>query len=334
MATPDSGSEENVISLELAKKLHLGIDECQKKSFQMANGQVVSCCGRTVVSCIFGSEFHMGHTGIESAFYVFEKLASSLIMSLGFLERTETLTSHRSRLIDLSPPRLCIPRIQAIGETQKRVLCTVGDEEAQAVADSGSEVDLFSLDYAQRRAFVIKPKRLWLMFADGSVAQTVGSTTVRLYIGPYDPALENVSRTVSLAIDDAAEAISSLDLNEDGGITADEGKVSRSHNDMSSDTQLRKILEVEFFVLEGMSAEVLIGEDTLESLEVFTHHKAHFYDLSMDETDTAELNRIVLLDGAYRTINEAKKKIFSWKDRHFRKKSREPDKGQNKYFNF
>ncbi|OCL01211.1 hypothetical protein AOQ84DRAFT_357989 [Glonium stellatum] len=84
MSSPDSGSEENAISQELALKLGLKIEKYEERAFRMANGKVVRCCGRTISACGFGTESHLGYLSLLCRFYVFKTLASPLIMCMGF----------------------------------------------------------------------------------------------------------------------------------------------------------------------------------------------------------------------------------------------------------
>lgn len=97
ISRPDSGSEENIMWINLAQSLGLAIDsapECQKE-FRIADGKIVKALGRTMVNCCFAKDRMVELLWV---FYVFQHLVSPLIMGMAFLDETETLAKHRHRL--------------------------------------------------------------------------------------------------------------------------------------------------------------------------------------------------------------------------------------------
>lgn len=313
MASPDTGCEENVISQELALKLGLQIEKSEERAFRMANGKVVSCCGRTMSACGFGTESHLGPSNLLCTFYVFRTLASPLIMCMSFLEKTQTLTKYRNRLVNLTlsaPPWL---RVRAIGKQKQRLLCSLDGEELQAIADSGSEVDLISKAYAQQRGFSIEPKEMNVMFADGSIGQTCGMVRAQLYIGACGIEMGIISpdpvsgggfpseQPPGSDAEDASTSNSTLELAKNGD---DNG-------------QYRNVLVVELHVLKDLVADVLIGEDSLESLNVFTQHLDDLTCSSSEMSETLDVHRIVLLGPVGQRVNQSKERVNSWMARAF-----------------
>lgn len=313
MASPDTGCEENVISQELALKLGLQIEKSEERAFRMANGKVVSCCGRTMSACGFGTESHLGPSNLLCTFYVFRTLASPLIMCMSFLEKTQTLTKYRNRLVNLTlsaPPWL---RVRAIGKQKQRLLCSLDGEEVQAIADSGSEVDLISKAYAQQRGFSIEPKEMNVMFADGSIGQTCGMVRAQLYIGACGIEMGIISpdpvsgggfpseQPPGSDAEDASTSNSTLELAKNGD---DNG-------------QYRNVLMVELHVLKDLVADVLIGEDSLESLNVFTQHLDDLTCSSSEMSETLDVHRIVLLGPVGQRVNQSKERVNSWMARAF-----------------
>lgn len=102
IACPDSGSDDNIMSREIAEKLALPINEVQGLSpptFVLANGRAVSAVGQVRLKCAF-KEGSPATALIECIFYVFQTLAVPMIMGIQFLHATETLTKHRDRLVE------------------------------------------------------------------------------------------------------------------------------------------------------------------------------------------------------------------------------------------
>ena len=113
-AQHDSGAERaNFIDCDLASKLKLRLrnqkGDC--KRFSMGNGKIVKALGRVKAVCAFAKE---GQTKIKCTFYVFDELASPLIMGSRFLERTKTLSDHVHRLEDCMPNPGILPMVNLI----------------------------------------------------------------------------------------------------------------------------------------------------------------------------------------------------------------------------
>lgn len=204
MTCPDSGSDENVIGLELAQSLGLPIslENEDQKDFFLANGKVVRSVGKMKSSCNFAS----GTTAVsplEIFFYVFHTLATPIIMGMAFLEATQTFSLHRDRLVELDIPQTLSLRVNSIGIPRRYLLCRLNDDLAFANADSGSDLDFISLKYAENQGFQVHPNKESIMFADGSIDITSGVARLRFSIENLesDEASRNMKYSKSLSIE-------------------------------------------------------------------------------------------------------------------------------------
>lgn len=235
IACPDSGSDDNIISQKTAEQLGLPIVDLPDqapRAFVMANGREVSAVGQVRVQCAFKQDSLPTNTIIDCAFYVFQTLAVPMIMGIEFLQTTETLTKHRGRLIEQFIPSRQALRVCSVGRSKRDIVCRVGNYVGCATADTGSDLDLVSADFAASRAFQVDDECVELEFADGSTGYTVGM----------------IRTTFSV------------------GLVSDvEGFVPRS-----------KEISVEMFILDNLNADILMGVDTIEELQAFSHHEDSF----------------------------------------------------------
>lgn len=317
MASPDFGSDENAISLELTLKLGLDMEQVEDKSFRMANGKVFWCCGRTVSACGFGTESHLGPKGLMCTFYVFRTLASPLVMCMSFLERTQTLTVFRSRLVNLAISTFAVPRVLAIGNPHKRLTCSIDGEVLHAIPDSGSEVDLMSENYAQRRGLAIIPKCSRIMFADGSIGKTCGIVSARLCIGSQDVNIAEIWHTAEEVTDTPSSEALDGETNRPypNQVAAGSGLANMN---LSNRKVYRKVLLGQFHIMKDLRTDVLIGEESLESLDVFTDHLEDIVDTGTELIDMANFNRIVLLGSVEHAITDARVRVSRRITRAFR----------------
>jgi hypothetical protein len=199
-STADSGSEENIISNEVILALGLIIDDApqHQREFRMGNNRIVIALGRIVVACTFARDQSVQ---LQCCFYVFQTLIAPLIMGMAFLDETETLTKNKHRLqprnAPLQGPLVCA----SLNNPRRRLRCFVVPEGVRYVdraekqkcktlvnADTGSELDLVSLDFCMRRNLGIR--RLdegysEIQFADGSIGSLVGQVKLRVPIGRW-----------------------------------------------------------------------------------------------------------------------------------------------------
>lgn len=185
IACPDSGSDDNIMSRQLAERFGLpvtGVEDPAPTAFVMANGRTVSAVGQVRVKCAFEHGSPATAT-IDCVFYVFQTLAVPMIMGLGFLNTTETLTKHTDRLIEQLVPSLQALRVCSVGRPKRDLVCRVGNYVGCATADTGSDLDLVSPQFAASRAFQVEDLCVELGFADGSTGYTMGVIKTAFSIG-------------------------------------------------------------------------------------------------------------------------------------------------------
>ena len=182
---PDSGSEENIIVADLVSELNLDIDTRpeHRKNFRIANGKVVKAVGRISIACAFAKE---PTVQVTCFFYVFKFLISPIIMGMAFLDQTETLSRNRHRLQPRVTPRNGPLQLCSLNNPKRRLICITESQRILATADTGSEVDLVSSEYATKRKFRVRQvnaEESKVQFADGTVALLEGKVDLSIVLG-------------------------------------------------------------------------------------------------------------------------------------------------------
>lgn len=236
IACPDSGSDDNIISRELADQFGLQVIDIEHpapSNFVLANGRTVSAVGQVHLKCAFRQASPDNIlTGIDCAFYVFQTLTVPMIMGIEFLHATETLTKHRDRLVEELVPSMQALRVCSVGRSKRDVVCRVGSYVGCATADTGSDLDLVSPKFVDRRAFDVEDLCVELEFADGSTGYTMGMIKTSFSIGRVSDV---------------------------------EGFIPRSEE-----------LPLELFILDNLNADILVGTDTIQDLQAFSSHEDCF----------------------------------------------------------
>lgn len=231
-ASADSGSDENIISLSAAIQLGFDLDRVseQHQDFALANGKIVTSLGCLEARYVFASVMPYIEAYASCVFHVMQTLATDVIMGMTFLEETRTLTEHTERLVEQVIEMPQSLRVNSVGRPRSQLSCRVNEHLVCANVDSGSDLDLINPDYARSCAMQIMPGEEEIMFADGSLAYTSGSTVV-----PF--------------------AVVQVDF-----------------NDVRSVTRRSEAIDIEFFVLDSLSADVLVGNDTIRDFDVFNRY--------------------------------------------------------------
>ena len=185
-AQHDSGAERgNFMDRDLASKLNLRLrnEKGHCKRFSMGNGKIVKALGRVKAVCAFAKE---AQTKMKCWFYVFDELASPLIMGSQFLEKTKTLSNCVHRLEDcISNPGI-LPMVNLIGSTQhakRRFPAHIDHRLTLINADTGSDLDLMSSAYARAHGYRLDRRRRCrkrVRFADNTMAETIGQVQATL----------------------------------------------------------------------------------------------------------------------------------------------------------
>ena len=225
MACPDTGSDNNIVSLKLAKDLGLHLENVDEpKEFMLANGKKVTPLRKSSLPYSFGP----GNPTVSQylVVYVLDTLVVPIVLGIPFLQETETFTKLKDLLVAQIVPAADDLRVNCVhAQAPKRgIVCRLDSFVTCAKADTGSDLDLVSLQFAEKRGFVVHPGCERLEFADGSRGQTFGSLLVTFEVGELDS--------------------------------------------VRGFQPCARKREWEFHVLDNLPSDVVIGQSTLEDLEV------------------------------------------------------------------
>ncbi|KAK5057549.1 hypothetical protein LTR84_011549 [Exophiala bonariae] len=258
LAFADTSAQANAMSEAFARELNLTIDKSGATSFHChtAVRKRMNAIGHTTVRCSLplGVDKSSGHQSVpETKFWVYPKLVEPLVVGNSFLQSTGILASFKERVRQISVPIGSALRVCHMELPRRRINCTVNDERVLANPDTGSDVDLISLDYVQRSGLEIQPLESayqYVEFADTSQKILSGSVLVSFRFG------------------------------------------SRNAND--TDELLRR-----FYILDELTTDVLIGNNTLDDFDAFNTYRGELVDLEeYDGSTDFHLIRWVQKSGA------------------------------------
>lgn len=250
LACPDSGSAKNIMSEALANECNLKIRRSPKdiRQFELGNGKCISSVGRVRVPVEL-----MGNTlGRKKRwFYIFSVCPAPLVLGMPLLEEAEILTKNRNMLESCPAELSNISSLLWIGSSRdnssprNRIKCSLDGHELDAIADTGSDLNLMSLKCAKREGFQIdrrREARRRVKVGDGTETETIGQVYVyslgldwRKAITPDVPA-------------------NSDNTTPDGSPQADEDPAT---------------FGAVFHVLPGLPCNVIFGRDLLEQTDAF-----------------------------------------------------------------
>lgn len=263
LACADTGAEVNVMSQELAQSL--GYTDYERATepavFELANGNTVQSLGQVTASCSFGVDADVT-AAMSCMFHIFLRAASPIIMGLGFLEETKTMTEHRNRLVLVPRPNLQALSVCSLNRPRQLLSCELNYKPMLVTLDSGSDIDVISSKLAQERNFMVHPEEHVFEQADGSLAVSPGF--VRLSLSIAKP---------------------------------------RHHKSIKPTHT-----EADFFVLEGLIHDALVGEDSQMELDVFGQHQ-HAIVPATDVAGPLGVARIRYLSTMDRILSWIKNKI-------------------------
>uniref|UniRef100_A0A0B7K9N9 Uncharacterized protein n=1 Tax=Bionectria ochroleuca TaxID=29856 RepID=A0A0B7K9N9_BIOOC len=256
-ACPDTGSDVNIISLETARRLGFSpeIRKTEEVDFRLANNQLVKAIGQVDIACSFGVGTPWHDLSLNCIFHIFSTLSVPLIMGMQFLGMTETYSKHQNRLIEETVPHMHSLQVNSVGRPRRSLICRLNTYVSLATADTGSDIDLISADYARKRGFPIDEAFHDVMLADGTVEQTCGSIRSSFTVGLVDDVRGFMPKSQTIFVD--------------------------------------------FFVLSNLSSDVLIGQDTIEQLNIFANHSESFIS-SIPLTGESDVNIIRYIGRAER----------------------------------
>ena len=102
-------------------------------------------------------------------------------MGMPFLDETQTLVKYQHRFQPRVIPKYRPIQLNSLNSPRRRLYCLVESQPELANADTGSDLDLMSLDYVLKRGFSMTAVGLsssTIQFADGSTSELEGKVSV------------------------------------------------------------------------------------------------------------------------------------------------------------
>ena len=180
LAYADSGSCKNIMAESCAQQKGLIIRRRPKdvRVFQVGNGKLVTSIGRARAHVRLVKGFDKPR---KEWFHILPNCPAAIVLGMPFLEAAQILSKNRHILEECPPKSRAIDRVLWISSPRNRMRCNLDGRNVTAIADSGSDLNLMSLSYAERGGYHIdrrKGVRRRLEFGDGSQEDTVGEITV------------------------------------------------------------------------------------------------------------------------------------------------------------
>jgi len=288
LACPDSGSAKNIMSEALASECNLKIHRSPKdiKQFELGNGKCISSVGRARVPIgLIGNT--LGRK--KRWFYIFSVCPVPLVLGMPFLEETQILTKNRNMLESCPADWSNISSLLWIGSSRNnnsprnRMKCSLDGHELEAIADTGSDLNLMSLKCAKREGFQIdrrREARRRIQVGDGTETETIGQVYV------YNLGLDwrkAPTPDISLDVDDASP-LADENPATFGGI---------------------------FHVLPGLPCDVIFGRDLLELTDAFILCPDLLSSRLTDKDNPFELNVLISLGPVSTFLSIARRRRHS-----------------------
>jgi hypothetical protein len=299
MAVPDTGASDNIINYQVCMGLVIECEdeETKEKTFKVADKQTLASIGRVRLRCSFRkSPTEQARIVLEDVlFQVCFTLASEITIVLGkqFLKEMEILTTASHRLVERFRPPGLVPRVMGLEDVRgpaTRLRIFMNSALVEAFPDTGSEVNLISEAYATAKGFPIHAleddDEKQVKLANNSIVNLVGKVIVKVSI------LDSHSSEENTALIKPERNIGGLQglrkLLKESSIDTILILDNNSPN-ISIQSQERT-----FFVLRGLSYDVLLGQPFLHSVDAFNLHRGAFIDTEEHET-AGTFNSIYLM---------------------------------------
>ncbi|GAW12945.1 hypothetical protein ANO14919_023180 [Xylariales sp. No.14919] len=228
-ALPDTNATCNVITEQFAQSIGAHIDRSAARqcAFTNAIGLQSRSVGETSLQVAFPDN---PLKTWQCTFAVIQNCPESLVFGDRFLRVvTETVTKFRHRLKKaISTLAKRTWRLMHMQYPRQKLECFIDSGRVLANADTGSDVDLVSFNYAKLRGWDVDPlphDEGFVILSDGTIAKVFGHVDVDLFLRG----------------------------------TINKGK--------------------RFYVLDGLISDVVLGDTTVDELDVFNAHIDSFVDL-------------------------------------------------------
>ncbi|PMD19057.1 hypothetical protein NA56DRAFT_706110 [Hyaloscypha hepaticicola] len=179
-ARPDSRSDRDIITETFAADNGILVQrgEADKSIFKLGSGKLIQSVGRALVPLrIFGDS----QSTENRWFDVIAKCPVPLILGLDFIRKFKLFTQNKHLLVDCPYNFGNLPVLKWIGSPRERINFVADGRSLVAGADTGSDLDLMSLQCARRRGFKIdtsESTRNRVMLADETIVETIGQVCI------------------------------------------------------------------------------------------------------------------------------------------------------------
>jgi gag-polyprotein putative aspartyl protease len=175
-AVPDTGAQENFVSANIIQRLGVWSQPTleSEREFRLANGRPVSTRGQVQLEWSFEGD---ASSVYSVTFNILENCPDDVILGNAFLQQTLTLTTYRHRISYQQIPTKQRYRIHTIGTPSQHLPGYVDYNKVSAFADTGSELNLMSEDYARGLGYeILSPtnEQIFFELADGSFVPSPG----------------------------------------------------------------------------------------------------------------------------------------------------------------
>lgn len=251
-ALPDTGVESNVLEEQYAISTGAIIDRSARRVFKNARSRTFSSVGTAVLELSFHSYPEDRWT---CSFDVVKNLAVPVVLGARLLEQTRVLKEYAHLftkkalylMLNLGNPNKKIWRFMWMQSPRKQLPCLLGERPAVVDLDTGSDIDVVSLEWAEFRRWRIMPvpeDEDTVMVANGELHRLQGFVDVVLSMGPGFAGVEK-----------------------------------------------------RLYVMDGLSSDAVLGDPTIESLDLFGKFGGLLIDLHLPEESDA-FNNIVWIKKA------------------------------------
>jgi hypothetical protein len=264
-ACADFGAAANIIDANYAREINVNIiPDIICEPFELPTyGRLIWPIGRARITCAFPGE---ADTINDYDFFVFENFVYPVIMGREFLRETGTLDKFQHRLHDRPIVKREIPIVASLGVEEETLTAFVAGEKLDSFPDTGSEINVMSLEFAKRRGFTMVTDDIHTVcFANGSLQDIVGRVTVPVSFSNGKPP------NVLLKLVDQ--------------LSVSENRVFYNVDETRQPTNLENItIEAEFYVLDGLRNSIILGEDLLASVNAFVCLSGNFKPVTLPES--------------------------------------------------
>lgn len=221
--------------------------------FELGNGESVRAVGRVCakVEITRAAPSSLQPRKRKVWFYVLEKCPVPIIVGMPFLESEAIFTKNKHLLESFPKHYSDFNSLLWIGSPRNQIRCSLGGQRAVATADTGSDLNLMSLEYAKSRGYWIDDRpemRRRLQFGDDSIAETMGQVYVDNFILDWrSPATTLENTGDNSAFDE------------------------KSQQDDKDDTDIVYVWnQVIFHLLPDLPCDIILGRPFLEGTDAFS----------------------------------------------------------------